>query len=500
MKSLCTGIMLLLSVCSMGQLTLAGIFSDNMVLQRNKPIQLWGKAVPGKQVTISFAQRITMVKAKDDSIWSASMAAQEANGFPQTITISAGSKQIELHNILVGDVWVCIGQSNMEWPMQREMHFAEEQLNSNQPLLRFYNPSYAGKNIFGTPFSDSVIQRLHPEQFYRGSWKQCDSNSLKTMSAVAYYFGKSITKEINVPIGLVNLAIGGAPLETFIDPVALQQSKQFAAKVNGDWLQNNALPTWVCERGQQNVGTKENVPADLNGKNHAYKPGFAYKAGIEPLHRLHIKGILHYQGESNAQEQERVDEYAKLSALMIKDYRKKWHNPKLPIYFVQLSSIDSTKYKSHLWPQFRDEQRKMLEWIKYSGMAVCSDIGERNNIHPTNKKDVGERLARWALHKTYKQDIIPSGPLPVKAIYSHGKVMVRFEYRAKGIKTSDGKKIQGFSIDGEEITGAIFGKNALIFPVGSKPQYIYYGWKPFSDGNLINSENLPASTFKIPVN
>ena len=141
----------------------------------------------------------------------------------------------------------------------------------------------------------------------------------------------------------------------------------------------------------------------------------------------------------------------------------------------------------------------MLQLIPNSGMAVCSDIGAKDDVHPTNKKDVGERLARWALNKTYTQKIVPSGPLPLKATYSNGKVIVSFEYIAKGLKISDGKPLRGFSIDGMNDTKAIIGDNGIIIPVNTKPQYIYYGWKPFSDGNLINSENLPASTFKIPV-
>ena len=204
-------------------------------------------------------------------------------------------------------------------------------------------------------------------------------------------------------------------------------------------------------------------------------------------------------GGSNAQEIERVNEYAALSALMVSDYRKKWKQLQLPFYFVQLSSIDTVKYKGELWPQFRNEQRKMLQLIPNSGMAVCSDIGAKDDVHPTNKKDVGERLARWALNKTYTQKIVPSGPLPLKATYSNGKVIVSFEYIAKGLKISDGKPLRGFSIDGMNDTKAIIGDNGIIIPVNTKPQYIYYGWKPFSDGNLINSENLPASTFKIPV-
>src|SRR5690606_38888988 len=232
----------------------------------------------------------------------------------------------------------------------------------------------------------------------------------------------------------------------------------------------------------------------------------AYSAGIEKLLPLPVKGILCYQGESNAQEIERVNEYAALSKLLIEDYRKKClptgqagKQPQLPFYFVQLSSIDTVKYKGHLWPQFRDEQRKMLQLIPNSGMAVCSDIGAKDDVHPTNKKDVGERLARWALNKTYKQNVVPSGPLPLNAKYVNGKVIIVFQYMSKGLKTSTGEKLKGFSLDGINEVEAVIGDSGIIIYTAKKPEFVYYAWKSFSNGNLVNSENLPASTFKIKV-
>lgn len=496
MKSVCF-ILFLLPLTVLSQLRLAKIFSDNMILQRDQPIHIWGKGVPGKNVGVGFADEVAIIYVKPDSTWRVEFSPQKANSNPQSLSVESAGEKIILKNILIGDIWVCIGQSNMEWPVVKEIHFKAEINNSDQTLLRFYNPTYAGKNIFGSAFSDSVAQLLTKYNFYNGQWQQCDSNTFKTMSAAAYYFGRKVTGTINVPIGLINLSIGGAPLETFISEDALKNNKQFSSKLNGDWLNNDALPVWVRDRGRQNIGTVSSVEADEYGKNHAFKPGFAYESGIEPILLMSIKGILCYQGESNAQEMERVNEYAALSALMITDYREKWKQPQLPFYFVQLSSIDTMKYKGHLWPQFRDEQRKILQKIPFSGMAVCSDIGCKDDVHPTNKKDVGERLARWALNKTYKRDIIPSGPLPLYAKYENGKVVISFQYVAKGLVTSDGGPLRGFSVDGKNEINATIGDNRILINVKTKPAYIFYAWKPFSDGNLVNSENLPASTFTI---
>jgi sialate O-acetylesterase len=212
-----------------------------------------------------------------------------------------------------------------------------------------------------------------------------------------------------------------------------------------------------------------------------------------------IKGVLCYQGESNAQEIERVNEYAALSALMISDYRNQWGNPKMPFYFVQLSSIDTVQYKGQLWPNFRDEQRKMLQLIPNSGMAVTSDIGFRNDVHPTNKKDVGARLAQWALAKTYRQNIIHAGPLARNAKYKSGNLIVKFKNMRAFLSTSDDKSLRGFSIDGKNDVPASIRNKRVIIPLTEKPETIYYGWKSFTDANLINSEKLPASTFKLEV-
>lgn len=506
MKTLLVAI-LFFSFPSIAQLKVAEIFSSNMVLQREAPVVVWGKAAPGKVVEARLGSTLRKTVTAKDSTWKVHLPKQPANRQPQSLIISSGDTAVHFQKILIGDIWICTGQSNMEWPMIKEQHWQDEIYNSNQPYIRLLNPPPAGRSVFGVAYTDSLVSRLTTEKFYDwNGWTNCDSSSVKSMSAVAYYFAKKVFLETGVPIGIINLSIGGAPLETFISTEALSQHATFNKKVTGNWLSNDALPVWVKERGKQNVVSSTNVPSDEQGPNHAYKPGFAFEAGVKPLLKMPVKGILCYQGESNAQEIERVNEYAALSKLMIEDYRKNClpagqagKQLQLSFYFVQLSSIDTVKYKGSLWPQFRDEQRKMLQLIPNSGMVVCSDIGAKEDVHPTNKKDVGERLARWALNKTYKKRIIPSGPLPLKATYSNGHVTVSFEYLVKGLKTSDGKAIRGFSIDGKTEAEVNFGDSGIIIPVSSKPQFIYYGWKPFSDGNLVNSEGLPASTFKLSV-
>ncbi len=495
MRYLSFGLFFLFPIVATAQLRVATVFSNNMVLQREQPIAVWGKALPGKTVSVKFGTHTRSAVTRTDSSWSVYLPQQKANINPQILSVSSDYTTVLFSNILVGDVWICSGQSNMEWTMKREMHWKEEKFNAHQPLIRFMNPPPAGRYVYGVAYTDSLTRRLNKDSFYFwNGWQSCDSTSIQPMSAVAYFFAKSIVASEKIPIGLINLSIGGAPAETFIRVDAMRSSKQFADKVKGNWLTNDALPKWMRQRGSENVSNVSSVPVDELGPDHGYKPGFAYAAGIEPLLQFPIKGVLWYQGETNAEEMERVHEYRSLMQLMIDDYRLQWKQPTMPFYWVQLSSIERP-----LWPMFRDEQRKLLADVKNGGMAVCSDIGSKNDVHPTNKKTVGERLARWALHETYgKKHIVPSGPLPLKAVCKNGKLIISFHY-ADGLQTTAQQPLNGFSLDGKEIVPAKIDGTKVIISVKQKPDFVYYGWQPFSTGNLINKEELPASTFKLQV-
>lgn len=259
----------------------------------------------------------------------------------------------------------------------------------------------------------------------------------------------------------------------------------------------------ICQYGSvkganRNLEEAKSVPEDTLGPNHAYKPGFAYEAGVKSLFQLPIKGIIWYQGESNAQEEERVKEYADLQALMVNDYRIGWKDAQLPFYWAQLSSIDTVNYDAHLWPQFRNEQRKLLSMITNGGMAVTSDIGAKNDVHPRNKKAVGERLARWALFKTYNRDTVPSGPLVQKVEFNKGRLMVTFAY-GEGLASNDGMEVHGFSVDGLNPVHAEIQHGKVVIRVQESPKYLYYGWQAWSRGNLVNAAQLPTSTFRMPV-
>ncbi|MCM4157019.1 sialate O-acetylesterase [Gramella sp. AN32] len=489
-------LLLLLSFSGLAQISLPNRFTDNMVLQREAPIKIWGKSAPGTLVKVEFSSEKREVRAKTDSTWQVEFPSQPANTVAQELSIISEEEKIVLNNILIGDVWLLSGQSNMEWPLKSEMHFDEEKKELAGDKLRFYNANFTGKGIYAEKYSEENLKKLTPKQFYSGKWEESGVPQIHELSAVGYYFGKKILREEKIPVGLINMAIGGAPIETFISVQTLREHPAFDEKVIGNWLENDALPIWIRERGKQNVEGVA-IHTDSLGANHAYKPGFAYKSGMEPVTKMAIKGILWYQGESNAQEKSRVEEYPKLQKLMIEDYRKKWQQPKMPFFWVQLSSIDTINYKGGYWPEFRNNQRLLLDEMENVGMVVSSDIGAKNDVHPRNKKDVGNRLARWALNRVYKKNILVSGPLPIMAEYDDGKITISFKYTGKGLYIREHAVLKGFSLDGKKpISAQIMGDKVLIY-AAEKPNMVYYGWQPYSLGNLINSEGLPASTFKM---
>jgi sialate O-acetylesterase len=477
------------------QLRVAPQFSDNMVLQSNRPITIWGTGNSGSLIRCRFKAFTSETRVDKNGQWKLQLPPNNVSAIPETLRIEMERESISLNNILIGDVWLCIGQSNMEWPMSGELHWKTEQEKANQPLIRFLNPPPAGRYVYNVRFKDSLLKRLNEEKFYLwDGWKISTQSTVAEMSAVAYFFAKRIQQDVNLPIGLINLSIGGAPLESFIGEDALLTDADFKQKVQGNWLFNDALPVWIRQRGLQNLENVNYRYGDENGPNHAFKPGFAFKSGVLPLKDLPISGVLVYQGESNAEETARVEEYGKLFRLLTAQYRQLWGSPELPFYWVQLSSIERP-----LWPVFREEQRKLLDSIKYSGMAVTTDHGLPNDVHPPNKKIVGERLARWALKDVYRLPIVASGPIPVRAKYKRHQVVVRFSH-ADGLQTSDGEPLREFSFDGKTSISAKIRNKKVVIPALEKPDAVWYGWQPFNKGNLVNKEGLPASTFHIPIN
>lgn len=477
---------------------------DHMVLQRDQPVVIRGKANPSEIVQVSLGNEQQSATANLAGEWEVRFRARPASKAPVLLKAKAGDAQVVLNDILIGDVWICAGQSNMEWPLKQDANVQEaaKMLGNPNTQIRLRNHTFPGQ--YGKKaLSAEQLQDMAPGRFFKGEWSVNGPNSAPPFSAVGWWFAQSIQTATKVPVGMVSWSIGGAPIETFIRPEAIAAEASLAAKLKGDWEMNPAIDSWVRQRAREHFG-KAQSPRDAMGIDHFYKPGFAWAAGPGLATWMPVKGFLWYQGESNSLSESSAREYPTLLKLMVSDWRAQWKQPEAPFLWVQLSSIDTAKYKSQQWPMFRDNQRRLLTEITGSGMAVSSDVGAKNDVHPRDKKTVGERLARWALNFVYGQkQVVPSGPLATSATVQGSKITVKFNFGV-GLGTSDKapvREVEAAGADGvfTAATATTQGDSLVVVSPVKDPKAVRYGWVPWSQGNLVNSQGLPASTFQIEV-
>lgn len=468
-----------------GGLQMPELYTDDMVLQYGQPLKIQGKANAGEKITVSIGKQQQQAIAASNGKWTVTLQPLKAGG-PYTLTIAAGKQKLTYNNVLVGEVWLCSGQSNMEFYLNWSVTAKKDVPEAANNNIRLYDMK-ARWRTDAVEWDASVLDSLNHLQYYVDTkWNVCSPKTAGNFSAVAYYFGKKLQDSLQVPVGLICNAIGGSPTEAWVDRSTLEY--QFPAILR-NWTQNDFIQDWV--RGRAALNVKKSTD---KLQRHPYEPCYLYESGIRPLEQFPIKGIIWYQGESNAHNREA---HEKLFKLLVESWRKNWGDASLPFYFVQLSSIDRPS-----WTWFRDSQRRLMEKIPHTGMAVCSDRGDSLDVHPKMKKEVGERLAAWALNKTYgRKNVVPSGPL-YKSIQINGEAAyLSFDY-ADGLTTSDGKPIRTFEVAGEDElfypAQAVVenGKLKVWSDKVKNPKTVRYGWQPFTRANLVNSAGLPASTFR----
>jgi sialate O-acetylesterase len=413
---------------------LPSVLGSHMVLQRDKPIPVWGTADPGEEVTVKLGESSEKTKADDNGRWKVTLAARKANAEPQRMTV-LGKNTIELEDLLIGEVWVGSGQSNMEWSLTQSGDPKTHIAAANHPQIR----------LFHVP----KVQNPKPADDVKAAWKVCSPQTVPQFSAVLYHFGVRLHKELGVPVGLINSSWGGSPIE----------------------------PWTVTEKTS----------------------GGMYNGMIAPLLPFSIRGVIWYQGESNVGNG--LQYRAKKEAL-ISGWRRVWGGGEdFPFYFVQIAPC--ARYTVGALPLLWEAQVASLK-IKNTGMVVTTDlVDDVGDIHPKNKKDVGDRLALWALAKDYgKKDLVYSGPL-FKAISVEGdKVVVKFAHTAGGLKSRDGKPLTDFEIAGADgkyvpAEATIEGETVVVKASGvEKPTQVRYGWRNMAMPNLANKEGLPASPFR----
>lgn len=467
-----------------GGLSMSSLYADYMVLQHDVPLDIHGTANTGEKITVEIGGQKASATADNQGKWSVVLSPMQA-AEDLTLTITAGKQRKVFSHVAVGEVWLCSGQSNMAFMLCQAESGKQDIAAADDPQLRLFDMKGRWET-YDVAWPASCLDSLnHLQYFHETTWQPSTPASASRFSAVGYYYGRMLRQKLGVPVGLICNAVGGAPTEAWVDRNSLETS---FPNILRNWLQNDFIQDWVRGRAAKNL---TNDQTKLG--RHPYEPCYLYESGILPLQRYPIKGVIWYQGESNAHNK---DAHAKLFCLLVNGWRQNWNNPDMPFYFVQLSSLNRPS-----WPWFRDSQLRLMKEISNTGMAVSSDHGDSLDVHPRCKQPIGERLARWALAKTYGQDITPSGPLFSSVTRQADALIVSFLY-ADGLQTSDGKSPSCFEIAEEDglfhpATATIEGnKVRLTSPTIKHPRYVRYAWQPFTRANLVNADQLPASTFR----
>jgi sialate O-acetylesterase len=444
------------------QVKLPAIFSDNMVLQQQTDAAIWGKALPGAGITVktSWNGKSYSVRADKDGKWKTKVSTPAAGG-PYSVTISDG-KAITLKNVMIGEVWVCSGQSNMEMPVKGYR---------NQPVL--------GSNEFIAVSSNNQIRLITVPKVtsltllddFQGAWKTCEPENVADFSATAYFFGLMLNKSLNVPVGLICTAWGGTRIEPWISEAGFK---------NFDWVK---LPD-------------KNSPPQ--GNLSPQTPTVLFNAMISPIAGYGIRGAIWYQGESNRNE---PVQYQKLMSGLAENWRSEWATGEFPMYYVQIAPFDYGP--GGLNSAFlREAQLKAATEGKNMGMACIMDTGEKDCIHPSDKKAAGDRLAYLALVKTYgKKGFACDGPVLKEMKVEGNQVKLTFDNAVNGL-TSFGKQFLCFEVAGANkrfypAEAFLTGTGITLFsPIVNEPLAVRYAFKDFITGDLFNTEGLPASSFR----
>ncbi|MEP4076704.1 sialate O-acetylesterase [Haloferula sp.] len=457
-------------------LKLAGIFADNMVLQQKTDAAIWGKAEAGQSVSIkpSWGGKSIKTKADDEGKWKTSIQTPPAGG-PFQIRVECGKEKIELKNVLSGEVWICSGQSNMQWKLRGfgKEQFKEDVENAKYPEIRLCDIPQA--------------LALEEQDDVKSSWKACNPNTVFNFSAVAYFFGSRIHQELDVPIGLISTNWGGSKAEAWVSAETLTEEFPEFDKVMDEY------PQIAEEHGVVHPRAPK-FPEGLNMRS----PTVLYNSMIKPLVPFAFRGVVWYQGESNVTA---PVQYRTLFPALIKNWRDEWNIGEFPFYFVQIAPFE---YKREPIPvAFLREAQLMTLTVPNTGMAVTMDVGEADNIHPRDKKPVGERLALLALARSYEQeDLVDSGPLYDDFRVVGKEIYLKFTDTGSGLATRDDEALTHFTIAGKDkefapAEAVIKGDMIIVSSKDvKKPVAVRFGWGNADAPNLMNKEGLPASSFR----
>jgi sialate O-acetylesterase len=490
------------------EIRLPHVFGSHMVLQREKPLTIWGWATPGETVTVQLGAATQTARANDSGEWKVVMAAMKAGG-PYTLTVT-GSSTVTFDDVMIGEVWLCSGQSNMEFGIGRGNNAKEEIASANHPDIRLLMV----ENRW-TP---------QPQSDMEGTWKICTPESVaeggwQGFSAIGYFFGRELNQKLGVTIGLIDADWGGTRIEPWTppegfatvpalkaeyervqlgDPQTSQHQQRLGKTLNqfDQWIQDARKAMTTHEL----VPPVPNYPEELRPPHDLQQATALYNGMIHPLIPFSIGGVIWYQGESNLGEGMRYAEHMKA---LVGGWRTLWNEGDFPFYFVQIAPYNyggNPEKLAELW----EAQTVAANIIPNAGMAVVNDIGDLKNIHPTDKQDVGHRLALLALAKTYGQkDLVYCGPTFKSMTIEGDTIRVNFDNVGGGIAGRDGKPLDWFEIIDADKGGFVKadariegGSVILSAPEIKHPVAMRFAWNGLAEPNLINKEGLPAGAFR----
>lgn len=481
---------LALLVCLAGtaraDVKLPALLSDGMVLQQGIPVPLWGWAEEGETVVVEFQNQKVTATTKDGQ-WLVKLQPLKAGG-PFTLFINAKNK-VMIQNVLVGEVWLCGGQSNMEWALKQTDGAEAEIAAANYPQIR----------LFTVP----RLEVAAPVNDVKSNWKECNPQNVPDFSAVGYYFGRDIHKARNVPVGLIDNAVGGTPAESWMSAEVLkadQEYKQFLDAYPKRMEQYEQALAKYKEAAETAKAQGQTPPNTLRPPGKPWMPAGLYNGMVAPLLPYAVKGAIWYQGEANAG---RAYQYRRLFPDMIRNWRSAWGQGDFPFLFVQLAAWgpNGPKLGDSDWAELREAQTLTLIKSPKTGMALAIDVGNINDIHPRNKQPVGARLALAGRAIAYGEKLVYSGPMYAAMKVSGSQVTLSFNHVGGGLVAKDGA-LKGFLIAGEdkvwrEAQAEIKGQQVMVSSAEvTKPVAVRYAWAKYPECNLYNKEGLPAVSFR----
>jgi sialate O-acetylesterase len=475
------------------------LFVDHMVLQQGMAVPVFGTAGANEQVTVIVGDAKATATADASGRWLAKLGPLQAGG-PVELTVAGTGNTLTVKDVLVGEVWVCSGQSNMEWVVANSNNFQEERNSANYPAIRMFTVK---KAVTGAPAKS-----------LEGSWAVCNPQNVAAFSAVGYFFGRELHKSLNVPVGLIHTSWGGTPAESWAQRSALEADPDFKPildRWDGQFAQFQrqlqqlpaTLDKWMSESQRVDAEGRPvpQVPLPQDPRSNPWRPAGLYNAMVAPLLPYGIKGAIWYQGESNAG---RAYQYRKLLPAMIQSWRKAWGQGDFPFYIVSLANFTPVKDEpgDSDWAELREAQTITANTVPQAGQSITIDIGEANDIHPRNKQEVGRRLALVALAKTYGKDIPYSGPTYDTMKVQGDSIRLMFKNTTGGLVARGGETLKGFAVAGEDrkwhwANALIDGDSVVVrSDQVQKPVAVRYAWANNPVCNLYNGAGLPAVPFR----